>query len=56
MIGAIANQRQALSRRILREHALGFIIACYRALMAAYWKAGFPTPLAPPDFQQEALY
>jgi 4-cresol dehydrogenase (hydroxylating) len=71
MIGTIANQHQALSRRILREHALEFIteyvcgprmgralhmivfnrqdpeecrrvIACCRALMAAYGQAGYP--------------
>lgn len=84
MIGAIANQHQALSRRILREHGLEFIteyvcgarmsralhiiifdrrdpeechrvIACYRALMAAYAREGYPISRAPLDFQEEAM-
>jgi 4-cresol dehydrogenase (hydroxylating) len=84
MIGTIANRQQALSRGILREHALEFIteyvcgprmsrglhlivfdrrdpeecqrvIACYRALMAAYGRAGYPISRAPLDFQEEAM-
>jgi 4-cresol dehydrogenase (hydroxylating) flavoprotein subunit len=84
MIGTIANQQQALSRRILREHGLEFIseyvcgprmsralhvivfdrrepeecqrvIAAYRALMAAYGRAGYPISRAPLDFQEEAM-
>jgi 4-cresol dehydrogenase (hydroxylating) flavoprotein subunit len=84
MIGTIANQHQALSRRLLREHGLEFIteyvcgprmsralhvivfnrqdpeecqrvIACYRALMAAYGQAGYPISRAPLDFQEEAM-
>lgn len=84
MVGAIANQHQALSRRILREHGLEYITeyvcgprlsralhvivfnrqdpeecqrvtACYRALMAAYAEAGYPTSRAPLDFQEEAM-
>jgi hypothetical protein len=68
--GAIANRRQALSRRILRGHALEFIaeyvrgprisralrvIACRRALMAAYGKAGYPISRAQLDFQEGAM-
>jgi 4-cresol dehydrogenase (hydroxylating) len=84
MVGAVANQQQAMSRRILREHSLEYIteyicgprmsralhvivfnrqdpeecqrvIACYRALMAAYGEAGYPISRAPLDFQEEAL-
>jgi 4-cresol dehydrogenase (hydroxylating) flavoprotein subunit len=84
MIGTIANQHQALSRRILREHALEFVteyvcgprlgralhmilfnrqdpqecqrvLACCRALMAAYGQAGYPIARAPLDFQEEAM-
>jgi 4-cresol dehydrogenase (hydroxylating) flavoprotein subunit len=84
MVGAVANQQQSLSRRILREHGLEFIteyicgprmsralhviifnrqdpeecqrvIACYRALMAAYAEAGYPISRAPLDFQEEAM-
>jgi 4-cresol dehydrogenase (hydroxylating) len=84
MVGAIANQHQALSRRILREHGLEYIteyvcgprlsralhlilfnrqdpqecqrvIACYRALMAAYAQAGYPVSRVPLDFQEEAM-
>jgi 4-cresol dehydrogenase (hydroxylating) len=84
MVGAIANQHQAMSRRILREHGLEFIteyicgprmsralhvivfnrqdpeecqrvLACYRALMAAYAEAGYPISRAPLDFQEEAM-
>ena len=31
------------------------VIACYRALMAAYGEAGFPISRAPLDFQEEAM-
>jgi 4-cresol dehydrogenase (hydroxylating) len=84
MVGAIANQHQALSRRILGEHGLEYIteyvcgprlsralhiiifnrqdpeecqrvIACYRALMAAYAEAGYPVSRVPLDFQEEAM-
>ncbi len=84
MVGTIANQHQALSRRILREHGLEYVteyvcgprmsralhlilfnrqdpqecqrvIACYRALMAAYAQAGYPVSRVPLDFQEEAM-
>jgi 4-cresol dehydrogenase (hydroxylating) len=84
MVGSIASQHQAISRRILREHGLEYIteyvcgarmaralhlmvfnredpeecqrvMACYRALMAAYAQAGYPISRAPLDFQEEAM-